>query len=326
MKKSFEKICRMSQSNLKSYVERRLQHTHKEITVADGFVYAQGKFPVLLVAHLDTVHKALPNFILKAKDKDGNTVVSSPNGIGGDDRCGVYMIFEVLEKFNCSVLFCEDEEIGTVGAKKFTKHPLSKDLKFNYIIEFDRKGNNDAVFYDCDNEEFTEFITKEFFKEAYGSYSDISEVAPHLGCAAVNLSCGYYNAHTTNEYVVVEEMEKVIEETCKLLERTTDTDVYEYIEAKYYYRGSGGCYSYKDIYGDFGWYDEDYYSYGTYANEKKSQYYLITYNDPYVEDGADGWYETEASSEAEAVGDFLMKFNWLCYNDIVEVLSEEDCM
>ena len=200
--KSFEKICRMTQANLKSYVTKRLKHTHNEITVDDGFVFAKGKFPVLLVAHLDTVHKSLPYFIMRTIDKEGNTSISSPNGIGGDDRCGVYMIFKILEKFNCSVLFCEDEEIGTVGAKKFNKHPISKGLEFNYIIEFDRKGNNDAVFYDCDNEEFTKFITKEFFKEAYGSYSDISEVAPHLGCAAVNLSCGYYNAHTTKEYVV----------------------------------------------------------------------------------------------------------------------------
>ena len=308
MRKSFKKICGMDQSNLKKYVENRLKETHKEITVADGFVYAQGKFPVLLVAHLDTVHEKLPYFIMHAKDKNGNTVLSSPNGIGGDDRCGVYMIFEVLKKFNCSVLFCEDEEIGTVGAKKFTKHPISKGLEFNYIIEFDRKGNNDAVFYDCDNEDFTKFITQEFFDEAFGSFSDISVVAPYLGCAAVNLSCGYYNAHTTKEYVVIEEMEEVIKQTCKLLERTTDADVYEYIEAEKYNYG-------------YGW--NDWYYEGMSSAARESQYYLIEFLD---EEGNEDWFEVEAVSEEEAVGILLTKCPRMCYNDITCVYSEKDMM
>ena len=126
-------------------------------------------------------------------------------------------------------------------------------------------------------------------------------------------------------------MEEVIKQACKILERTTDADVYEYIEAKYNYSGLGGCYgysSYKDIYGDFGWYnEEDYFTYGFKENEKKSQYYLITFKDPYGELGEDDcWYETEATSREEAVGDFLISYPYMCYNDIVDILSEEDCM
>ena len=324
MKKSFEKICRMNQENLKAYVERRLRETHKDITVDDGFVYAQGKFPVLLVAHLDTVHKILPYIINRTEDKNGNEVISSPTGIGGDDRCGVYMIFEVLKKFNCSVLFCEDEEIGTIGAEKFTKHPVSKDLKFNYIIEFDRKGNNDAVFYDCDNPEFEDFITKEFFKTNWGSYSDISVVAPYLGVAAVNLSCGYYNAHKTDEYVVIQEMEEVIRQACKILERTTEDDVFEYIEAKYNYKyGSKwwddltyykGCYSTSDIYG----YEDEIMADTKY--EVEEMYFLISYYNVY---GEIVECEVFAHSDVEAVGQFLINHPDICYNSIIEVMVDE---
>ena len=64
MNKEFEKICRMSQKSLKNHVKQRLQVTHGKAIVKDGFVYAQGKFPVLLVAHMDTVHKNLPNLIV----------------------------------------------------------------------------------------------------------------------------------------------------------------------------------------------------------------------------------------------------------------------
>ena len=247
----FESICNMSQKKLKGYVATELRKTYSDVYMGDGYVYAQGTFPVLLVAHLDTVHKKLPGVILYDVDDDA---YSSPNGIGGDDRCGVYMIFQVIEKFNCSVLFCEDEEIGGIGAKKFIETDLAKELKFNYAIEFDRKNGKDAVFYDCDNEDFEEFITKEFYSTAWGSFSDISTLAPFLGCAAVNLSCGYYNAHTEKEYVVAKEMDASIEAACKILERTTEEDKFEYIEATYknYYDYGYGGYAYGYGYGGYG--------------------------------------------------------------------------
>lgn len=294
MNRTFEMICKMSQEDLKEYVARRLNETHKSVICGDGYVFAQGDFPVLLVAHLDTVHDKLPHLIMYNKTQDA---LSSPTGIGGDDRCGVYMILEVLRKYNCSVLFCEDEEVGGVGARLFTKTDLARELQFNYIIEFDRKGSNDAVFYDCDNPEFTEFITREFYEEAHGSFSDISIVAPALGCAAVNLSCGYYNAHTKNEYVVLTEMYASIDAACKILERTTEDDKFEYIEAEYDYSGLYGSY---------------------YGNAE--YYYIISYigdKDNYE------YYDTWALSNYEAIGRFLYDNPDLTYNDIVDVYCDD---
>lgn len=303
----FEKICKMSQETLKEYVAKELAKTHDIVISEDGFVYADGKFPVLLVAHMDTVHKKLPEFFCYKNQMD---IVSSPNGIGGDDRCGIYMILEIIKKYNCSVVFCEDEEIGAVGAEKFVKSEVSQGLKFNYIIEFDRRGSKDAVFYNCDNDEFEEFITKEFFKTAYGSFSDISTIAPALGVAAVNLSCGYYEAHTTKEYVVMSEMERVIREACKLLERTTDKDVFEYIESSYSYNGGYGGY-----YG--GWYDDyDDYSYSSWGRKK---YYLIEYLD---HNNEEQWYDVVARSYDEALGKFFCEHTKVCYDDITDIVFE----
>lgn len=295
MIKKFAKLCRMSQADLKEYVAKQLKSTHDKVIDGDGYVFAQGKFPVLLVAHLDTVHKQLPETIYYDKEKDE---VYSPEGIGGDDRCGVYMIFEVLKKFNCSVLFCEDEEIGAIGADKFTHTKLAQiDLDFNYIIEFDRKGKNDAVFYDCDNPEFEAFITKEFYKTEYGSFSDISTLAPFFGCAAVNLSCGYYNAHTTKEYVVLSEMQESIVQACKILERTTDTDVFQYIESDYSKK-------YGDYYSNYKYgFEEDY-----------DDMYVFTWIDP--ESKVEQWEEIYAYSDEEAVGTFCMKYPTIPYCDV----------
>lgn len=314
MNKKFEMLCQMSQLRLKKYVEIALKKTHTDITVADGFVFAKGTFPVLLVAHMDTVHDLLPDKVVY--DTEEGTI-SCAEGIGGDDRCGVYMILEIVKKYNCSVLFCEDEESGGIGARKFIKTDLAKELKFNYAIELDRKGSNDAVFYDCDNQEFEEFITKDFYKTAYGSFSDISVVAPFLGCAAVNLSCGYYNAHTTNEYVVLSEMERSIEEVWNILDRTTEDDKFEYIESVYnrYYYGSyrnGNNYS-----GYSGSYNKSWFD--VFDEDSFSLYYIIEY---YDDKGRTDWFETYAVSEAEAVGRFLMWNPGLCYQNIIDIMVD----
>lgn len=310
-KKMFEKICRMSEKELKNFTKQKLQGMYRYVTSQDGFVFAQGTFPVLLVAHLDTVHKERVREIVYSED--GNTI-SSPQGIGGDDRAGVYSILEIIKKFKCSVLFTEQEEIGGIGADKFAKSDLLEELDFNYIIEFDRANANDAVFYSCANDEFEEFITQDFYKTNYGSYSDICEVAPALGCAAVNLSCGYHKAHTTSEYVVLSEMEASIEATCAILERTTESDKFEYVEdvsSGYSYYGSN--YSYSGGYSN--------YSYtGAMESYYAQKYYIIEYVNVY---GASEYYDTYARSKAEAIGHFVMDKTDMTYDNVVDVCSQD---
>ena len=285
----------MSQQKLKFHVATELLATHENVIMEDGYVFAQGKFPVLLVAHLDTVHKELPQKIIYSEQFG---TLSSPQGIGGDDRCGVYMILEIIKKYNCSVLFCEDEEIGAIGAKKFCKSELAKELTFNYIIEFDRTGDKDAVFYDCDNPEFTKFITKEFYEESYGSFSDISWLAPELECAAVNLSCGYYYAHSTNEYVVFEEMERSIKEACKILERTTEKDWFEYIEREWTYYGN----------------------YNTNTTKRDERWYYINYIDEHGIEDYDDFY---ATSKAEAIGKWCVKHPNLAFTSVIDIFGDD---
>lgn len=298
MNKEFINILKKSQKELKKYVTNELKRSHEDVIAEDGFVFAQGTFPVLLVAHLDTVHEDLPKTITMTDD---GFILSSPQGIGGDDRCGVYMVLEVIKKFNCSVLFCEDEEIGGIGANKFIKSEIAQTLDFNYIIEFDRKGKNDAVFYDCDNANFEEFITAEFYKTAYGSFSDISILAPFLGVAAVNLSCGYYNAHTKSEYIVIPEMEASIEAACNILASTTDENKYEYIYSSY----AGNSY-FNDDWGDY--YDEI--------------YFLFEFVD---KDGNECWDEVCAMNHDEAVGKFCIKHSDIPFSNILSIYDETEC-
>ena len=285
-----ESLCKMSQGAVKRYVTEELLNSGYKPEVRDGFVYAKGRYPVLLVAHMDTVHKEV---VKKIKHK--GSIIYSPQGIGGDDRCGVFIILKLIKFFNCSVLFCEDEEIGCVGAKKFLNSIDYTSLDINFIIEFDRRGSNDCVFYDCDNNEFEDFILSTgFWKTHWGSCSDISYLAPAIGCAAVNLSCGYHDEHTLDEYIDTEQVLTVIEEAKKLL--SLELSFYEYVERENFY----------DFY-DRGFYDEyDGFPYHLYVED---------------EDEALVVHEVFAYSKMEAIGIFLSENPTLTAGNILHIYS-----
>lgn len=233
-------------------LEHYLTQTQKELfnmlrtkyrTCADTFVLknkyilVKGEAPVMLLAHLDTVHKERVKTICRS---DNGNILMSPQGIGGDDRCGVYALNAVYEQAKVKpwLLFTCDEEVGGVGASAFCekhgKGRLPKELSnLKLLIEIDRKGRNDAVYYDCENPEFESYITGKGFATEWGSFSDISYVAPALGVAAVNLSSGYYNAHTLHEYINRKHLNQTVKKVLEIVDESTAPNFprFEYIEA-----------------------------------------------------------------------------------------------
>lgn len=311
----FVELCKASQKELKKFLGNyMIANGYDDVYEGDGFIYARGTLPVLLTAHMDTVHKELVKDYYEER-VDGKHILRSPQGIGGDDRCGIYMILELIKTHKCSVLFCEDEEIGGVGSDKFILTSLFDELKeMKYMIELDRANENDAVFYDCDNPEFTKFIIDNTdLKEAWGSFSDISNLAPAAKVAAVNISCGYYHAHTTGEEVVVEEMLHNIEVVRKLLD--VECEQFEYVEAKSYYG-----YSYR---GYSGWYDDwnGYYS-GSSSSKSKSTEEVgieIIFND--IDDKGNTTTKSdyyEGVTYYDCLGQFFDEHPYLCMNDVLD--------
>lgn len=74
-----------------------LLRRYEEVAAASEgkYLLVKGEAPLLLVAHLDTVH-ARP-VVEIVKSRDGN-IWTSPQGIGGDDRCGVYALVQIRER------------------------------------------------------------------------------------------------------------------------------------------------------------------------------------------------------------------------------------
>lgn len=241
--KKLEDFLRPTQEQLFKRLCNRFKG--KTLVSKGNFVLVKGVAPVMLVSHLDTVHEEPVRDICTTAD--GN-ILMSPQGIGGDDRCGCYALIKAYNAVQVKpwLLFTCEEEVGGVGAQAFAdcfaqrKLPAELDA-LKCLVEIDRRGADDAVFYDCYNPAFEEYIEEKGFKTAFGSFSDISVIAPELSIAAVNLSAGYYNAHRLNEYIVRSELEHTIECVVEIVADSTRADF--------------PCYEY-DIGGYYGYFDE----------------------------------------------------------------------
>ena len=312
----FGKICCKTQEELKVYLTALLSSKGYKVINKDGFVYAKGELPYLVTAHMDTVHEVQVDRYNVHIWKGQHRIQAPKFGIGGDDRCGIYMIVRmILDGYRPSVLFCEDEEIGSIGAQKFCKTKYIKDLEeLNYLIELDRANANDAVFYDCDNPEFTKFIVDNTgYKEAHGSWTDIVKLSSECRVASVNFSCGYYNAHTKKEYVIFEEMERTIAVVEKLLRM--ESKQFEYIEKKY-----------SDLWDNNYWKTMYGYAYDGYGYDGESSIYdiggisglEIHYNDYSCGTPQEQIVYIPGDREDYCMYMFFKEYPDVCYNDLID--------
>lgn len=198
----FEKILKMNERQLKDYMVNFLTENYRRVENNKHFVLAYGNIPIALCAHLDTVYGDTPNFVFH-DEKHG--VIWSPQGLGADDRAGIYAIIRLIEDgFRPHIILTTEEETGCNGALELVleAYRTSPFDNLKYIIELDRQGFNDCVFYECGNEKFHDYIQQFGFKEQKGSFSDISFICPMWKVCGVNLSIGYYYEHSPAEFLV----------------------------------------------------------------------------------------------------------------------------
>lgn len=163
-----------------------------------------------LNAHLDSIQKGTDeehrDYLVYENDIIRSKV---PKIIGADDKVGVFVILYLLinTKLKFNWIFTVSEEIGCFGSKYFADN-YQKELKKNlFCIVIDRKGAGKIV---CSQNKYgsLEFenelanVGKKYgFSPAEGKFCDANVWKYHLN--SCNISCGYYNAHTENEYIKV---------------------------------------------------------------------------------------------------------------------------
>lgn len=242
--KLFKTLASLTQEGLRKTMVNYLGKKYSDLIVTKDFIYAPGEIPIALVAHMDTVFLKPPKNIYFDREQG---VMWSPEGLGADDRAGVFAIIKVLQsKLRPTIILTTDEEKGCIGADALIQAYPKAPTELRYIIQLDRRGTVDCVFYDCDNEEFVDYVSEFGFIEEIGSLSDISVICPQWGMAGVNLSVGYDNEHseieTLNTYALLETIEKV-----KKMLTVENIPAFKYIPSpyagwyygKYYSAGKG---------------------------------------------------------------------------------------
>ena len=175
---------------------------------------------------MDTVFKRPPEEIFF--DPKHN-VMWSPQGLGADDRAGVFAIIQLIRTgLRPHIIFTTDEELGALGALSLSKLDCPF-TELKYLIQLDRRGSNDCVFYDCDNQAFIDYIESFGFNFNYGTFTDISELCPAWKRAGVNLSVGYRNEHSEAEVLHVGQLLDTIAKVQKMLLDAINVSEFAYI-------------------------------------------------------------------------------------------------
>lgn len=261
-RRTYQNICHLTERGVLSIMNDilRKRYDADKIVSTPAFVYAIGDIPVALVAHADTVFKLPPALDQFYYDQERD-VIWNPDGMGADDRAGIFAIIQILKKYNLRphIVITTGEESGCIGSGKLIAHTQEFPAELKFMIQLDRRNRNDSVFYDCDNPKFEKFINKFGFKTEWGTFTDISILAPVWDVAAVNLSIGYEDEHHEIERLHVDWMYETIGKVVEILqyvEAHKDMDPFEYIPLYYTYT-SYGAYGYRPryIYGD-GWYTD----------------------------------------------------------------------
>lgn len=263
-----------NEKKLKRFIKKWVANNIEGVTCtwdnAGNVYFVKGEsetYPVV-VAHLDQVQKH--------HSKDFKAVVTedivfgySPSekeyqGLGADDKNGLWIALKCLETFDViKVAFFVGEEIGCVGSSKCNMDFFA-DARF--VVEPDRRGGDDLITsisgYDIASEAFLNAFDYESFgyKKTSGLMTDVLELTERgVGVACINMSCGYYNPHSDEEFTVISDLLNALYLVEHII--TVCTDVYAH-KATYSYGGYNskwaqyyGCHYDMDDYMDWEGYE-----------------------------------------------------------------------
>ena len=208
-----------------------------------------------IVAHMDQVQdKHSKDFI--AYEAEDIIIGFSPKrreqqGLGADDKCGIWIGLKCLQKFEALKLaFFVGEEIGCKGSGQ-AEMDFFSDCRF--VIEPDRKGAEDLITQIgwtplCSDEFLKDIGYQKFgYKETDGMMTDIEALKDNgLAISCINLSCGYYKPHTDQEFVYKPALSNCLAFIEHIIK--TCTKVYPHVDMTSQYERENYYY---DVYDDY---------------------------------------------------------------------------
>lgn len=227
-----------------AFVSQRLADLGVTFTVDEvGNIYAtkgQADTYPCLAAHLDEVHEAREKgyevLVVRNEFIIGfNSGKREFNGIGADDKNGIWVCLKCLEGFdNLKCVFFVGEEQGCIGSRQ-------ADMKFfddcRFVLQCDRKGNSDFVSNIYGNPLCsTQFIKdaslgEHGYKEERGMQTDVQTLRQRgLEISCANISCGYYYPHTPHEMTNIADLKKCLTLVEHIVENCCE--VYTYKEVR----------------------------------------------------------------------------------------------
>ena len=219
-------------------VEFLVQHVRQrgparcgEITTDDwnNVFIRKGSIGILpcVAAHIDTVHPLRPVEIVQHDGiLFGIDELEQRTGIGADDKAGVFICLELLERFdNIAVALFASEEIGCVGAHHA---PAAWFQNLGYVVEFDCPARGLLSYTSGGVRLFQndgDFIQRAMpVLNRHGltnwqdhPFTDVMALRERFGISCLNLSCGYRNWHQSDEYVVLDEVQAALDSGKDLL-------------------------------------------------------------------------------------------------------------
>lgn len=208
-----------------------------------------------IVAHMDQVQERHSKDFI-AYEAEDIIIGFSPKhkeqqGLGADDKCGLWIGLKCLQKFDCLKLaFFVGEEIGCKGSG-LANMAFFDDCRF--VIEPDRKGSEDLITQIgwtplCSDDFLKDIGFKKFgYKETDGMMTDIEALKDHgLLLSCINVSCGYYKPHSNEEFVYKPALLNCFAFVEHIIK--TCTKVYPHIDNTAYYEKQN---YYGDIYDDY---------------------------------------------------------------------------
>lgn len=207
---------------IREYVSKHIPEAKVRMDIHGNLYITKGEAGVgypTLACHMDQVQTVHSEDFEVRQEGDMLYGWSERNqqreGLGADDKNGIYIALRCLETSPCLKVFMAiGEEKGCIGSNRADMSFFENSL---YVLEPDCKGGKEIHTVlrgiPCASKDFEEALRPEAngFEITDGKTSDILALTlNNIGVSCANIPAGYHNPHKDDEYTLLTELEHTL--------------------------------------------------------------------------------------------------------------------